>query len=515
MKSKILAAIDLGTNSFHLVIAKVNDKGMFKILLKEKEVVRLGELSNDMKYLSPEAVDRGISALKRFKLICDSVKAEKIRAVATSAIREAINNKTFLERAEKEVGLKIEIVSGFEEGRLIYLGVLQALPVFKKRILLVDIGGGSTEFLVGCKGQINFVDSIKIGSVRLTQKFFRNKKFKDTQIEETRLYVKSLLNPVIRDISKHNYSMVVGTSGTIVNVGTMIYAEENIYDPDTFNFNNFKYDNKQFQFLLKKIIKAETVSKISSIPGLDPRRADIITAGAIILEQILSELKISEIALSSYALREGIILDTINKEHDGIQIGNLDNIRYRSIINLAENCNYDKLHTEHVLKLSEKIFDFLKNHSYLEEKDKEYLEAAVLLHDIGHNISHTMHHRHSYYLIRNSELLGFNDEEIEIIANIARYHRKSHPKLKHEGYSRLTFESRDKVNKLAGILRISDGLDRGHNAVVKDIELFIKNNIFTVKTVTVNNISPVLEIWGANMRKGLFEESFKLQVKIF
>ncbi len=513
MNEKILAALDLGTNSFHLVIVKVNAKGQFKVLTRDKEVVRLGSSSNDMKYLADDAIERGIAALKRFKIVCDSFNAE-IRAIGTSAIREALNKDKFINAVYENTGINIEVVTGLEEARLIYLGVLQALEVYDKKILLIDIGGGSTEFLIGEKGIVLFAYSVKIGAVRLTQRYFRDKKIKQNAIEEALLFVKSVVNPVIRNLHEYKYDMVIGTSGTITNIGMINYAETNSYEDDQFILNNYVFDSESLKKAAKKIYKAETMSERCEIPGLDPARADIITAGAVILEQIFKELNLKNITVSSYALREGIIIDTISKQQTGFQLGNLSDVCYNSIITLAENCGYDKPHSEQALKLSVTLFDFLKEKFSLTDKDKEFLEAAALLHDIGHRVSHSQHHKHSYYLIKNSEMLGFNDNEIEMIANIARYHRKSHPKPKHEGYSRLNTADRDRVRKLAGIFRIADGLDRGHKQIVEGIEIKELNSTLNLHLKTKEGADPTLEIWGANLRKSLFEDSFGYKVVI-
>ncbi|MBI5403881.1 MAG: Ppx/GppA family phosphatase [Ignavibacteriae bacterium] len=512
-QNKILAAIDIGTNSFHLVVAKVDDKGIMKVLTRDKEVVRLGKSSTDMKYISEQAMQRGISTLKRFRLICDSFRAE-IRAVATSATREALNKEEFITRVFEATEIRIEVVSGFEEARLIYLGVLQALPVYKEKILLIDIGGGSTEFLIGEKGNVLYANSIKVGAVRLTEKYFSEGKFRKENIDEARLHVKSIINHIVRDLKDAGFSAVIGTSGTITNAGMIINAERNPETDANYNYNNFTYDRKSLNSAVKKITSCERISELKSINGMDADRTDIITAGAVILEQIFSELNLEKITLSNYALREGIIFDTINKEHNTLLKEDLGDIRYRSIISLAENCKYDKPHSEHVTKLALKIFGQIKEQYKLTEKDIEYLEAASILHDIGHNLSHAQHHKHSYYLIRNCELLGFNDEEIEIIANISRYHRKSHPKLKHDNFSKLSPKNKERVRKLAGILRIADGFDRGHNCIIRDVEIELTDAGFEFRVSVNAGTNPELEIWGANMRKTLFEEAFGKKVII-
>jgi exopolyphosphatase/guanosine-5'-triphosphate,3'-diphosphate pyrophosphatase len=514
--NNILAAIDIGTNSFHLIVVKIGDKGSFKIITRDKEVVRLGKSSSDMKYISADAVYRAVITLKRFKLICDSYNAE-IRAVATSAVREALNGEDFISEVFYKTGIKIEIISGYEEARLIYMGVLQSLPVFRNKILLIDIGGGSTEMLVGEKGEVIYANSTKIGTVRLTERFFPDKKFTPDAVEEAKVYARSLLFPVLRRIKEYSYDTVVGSSGTISTIGSIIHFLNNPETEDDSFLNNYIYDRDSLFRIAKKITRCLNVRQIEEIKGLDAQRADIITAGVIILEQIFNGLDINRITVSNYALREGIILDTIDKISGHRNLGAITDIRYKSVLNLAEHCNYDKQHSEQILQLSIKIFDFLiKNYPDFELSlaDKEYLEAASLLHDIGHSISHSQHHRHSYYLICNSNLLGFNNEELEVIANIARYHRKSHPKLKHDNFAKLNAINKDKVRKLAGILRVADGLDRGHSSAVADITMERSGNEINLFLKPNDSADLTLEIWGANMRKELFEESFNLKLNI-
>ena len=510
--NNILAAIDIGTNSFHLVIAKIDSKKRFTVLTRAKEVVRLGSSSNDMKYISPESIERGVETLKRFKLICDSFKAEII-AVATSATREALNKQVFLQKVLEETGIEISIVSGYEEARLIYLGVLQSLDIYNKKILLIDIGGGSTEFLIGEKGEVKIASSLKIGAVRLTNKFSLNDKINKSDLKNSKIFVKGAINQIVRSLEGNDYELAVGSSGTINNIGSIISADNNPAADYEISLNGFIIKKKPFHTALEKIYDAETLAERLSIPGLDPKRADIITAGAVILEQIFSDLKIEKMTLSSFALREGIIMNYIQQRSGEFDFGHLTDVRYSSVRHLGERTNYDRDHSDQVLKLANKIFDFVKLKFEFSDDEREYVEAAAILHDIGYYISHTDHHKHSYYLIRNADMLGFNDKEIEIIANIARYHRKSHPKIKHENFSKLDEQSKELVKKLAGILRIADALDRSHKGIVNDLDIGIKEKILEINLKSCNG-DPSLEIWGANIRKGLFEESFGYEVKL-
>lgn len=509
IKNGILSAIDIGTNSFHQIIAKIN-KDKFSIIDRTKEVVRLGISSTDMKYISEEAMDRGIIALKRFKTLSDLHNAT-IRAVATSAVREALNRTEFLRRVKSETGIDVEIISGYEEARLIYLGVLQSLPVFKDRVVVIDIGGGSTEFLYGQKGNVLFAESLKLGAIRFTQKYFTNEKLDMSSVYECRESVKGTIVPIIRNLDKKNIDHFIGTSGTISNIASIIKGIDRFDSVQT--LNNFTFTKKELTEVIDMILSHKTNLERSKITGLDPVRADIIVAGAIILEQIFSELKIKEMTYSDYSLREGVVLDTIHKSNGEKKLLGLTDIRYKSVLYLMEICKVDEKHAKQVTKLSLQLFDSLKNIHKLSITEREYLEAASLLHDVGYYISHTQHHRHSYYIIRNAELLGFSDREIELISNIARYHRKSHPKIKHEGFSRLSIDDQEKVRRLAGIIRIADGLDRSHLSSISKIEPHIVGKTINLKLKIIDNRDVSLDIWGAERKKELFEETFGYKIK--
>jgi len=519
MNKPRIAAIDIGTNSFHLIIGEADtNTGKFNVLGRERELVRLGSGSTDMKYLHDDAMGRGIEVLKRFKGLADSAGA-KVRAIATSAVREALNQNVFIRRVKEDTGIKIELASGVEEARYIYLGVMQALPVFDKRVLLIDIGGGSTEFLIGFQREITYDISLKLGAIRLTQRFFsrrdglpKDKEIDSKSIKTCRKFISGYMAPVTRESKKYNYEMAVGSSGTIGNIANMINFSRG--GTSETKLNNFTFSAKELFDTVDMVTEAKSVKQLSKIPGLDADRADIITAGILILEQIFREMKIREMTYSEYALREGILFDTIEKKYSGEKAEYLHNIRLRSVMHIAENYRADKEHSMHVTGLALKIFDQLIEIHKLGRLEREYLEAAGILHEVGLFVSHSQHHRHSYYLVRNSEMLGFTENEKEIIANIARYHRKSHPKLKHAEFTKLSEEDQLLVRKLAGILRIADGLDRSHSYAVKDINCEVIDGDVIIKLTGENNNSDFeLDIWGAEIKKSLFEETFGLKVK--
>ncbi|MEJ5350892.1 MAG: Ppx/GppA phosphatase family protein [Melioribacteraceae bacterium] len=514
MKGQNLAAIDLGTNSFHLIVVKIKDNGNFEIIDREKEVIRLGEgSSGDIKIILPQAIERAINCLKRFKGIAESHNA-KIRAVATSAVREAHNKNEFIQKVYDEVGIDIEIISGYEEARLIYLGALKALPIFNKKILLIDIGGGSTEFLIGEKGNPIYSVSLKIGAVRLSQKFFPDYIISDTRIKECRKWVEGEIYPTVNHLLNEGYELTVGTSGTIMSVGLMINALKKENSNSIVNLNNFVFNKDELEKIAEEILKRKTPEKRKKIPAMDEKRADIIPAGIIILKTIFDLLKIQEITISNYALREGIIIDTLQKHSSELNKPILSDIRKESVKHLAEKCNYDKIHCEHVAKLSLQMFDDLKNLHQLKDEFRELLEAAAILHDVGYNISHANHHHHSYYLIKNSELLGFNENEIDIIAHTARYHRKSHPKPSHIEFEMLQGETKQIIKKLSAILRLADSVDRTHRQIIKNIKTEVKGDNVILHLECDNKLKPDIELWNLERRKGLFEEVFKKKIKV-
>jgi exopolyphosphatase/guanosine-5'-triphosphate,3'-diphosphate pyrophosphatase len=511
MAPKRLAAVDIGTNSIHLVIADVfPETGKFKILGREREMVRLGSGSGDMKFLSKEAIGRGLDTLNRYKALADAANAP-VRAIATSAVREAINRNDFIDLVRDYTGIKVEVASGVEEARYIYLGVLQALPVYDKKILLIDIGGGSTEFLIGQHREIFYDDSIKLGAVRVTHKFFDSDDVSSKAVKDCRKYVKGMMNPFIREVRKFDFEQAVGCSGTVVSAAAMINARRN--GEEEKRLNNFTFTRKELFEIVDEIIEAGTVKKIAKLPGLYPERADIILAGALVLEQIFKELDLKTMTVSEFALREGIILDSIEKMSKKGKT-HLRDIKYKSVIHLAENFKYEKSHAHHVTGLALSIFDQTKELHKLGNAEREYLEAAAILHEIGNFVSHSQHHRHSYYLIRNSELLGFTENEKEIIANVARYHRKSHPKPKqHPEFAKLSGDEKHIVRKLASILRIADGLDRTHSSAVLGVTISPveggKGGLTLLLTKKPGcNGTLELEIWGAEQKKKLFEDTF-------
>ncbi|TGN17342.1 Ppx/GppA phosphatase family protein [Leptospira idonii] len=509
---KILAAIDLGTNSFHIVIVRIRPDGTLDSLTKEKESVRLGSGSGDYAVIQDDAIERGIACLKRFKTLAESYKAE-IRAVATSALREAENRDIFLSRAEKEVGLKIDVVSGNEEARLIYLGILQGLPVYDKRILMIDIGGGSTELLVGEKGEILFSTSLKLGAIRLTEKFLKKDPITMMDLQKCRIHIESVLSSFLPQIEQWKPFQVIGSSGSITSVASMI-LEKKGEKRERLNGAEFTYD--QFKEIRKAVLEADSIKKRLKIPGLDAKRGDIIVAGILVLDEVLHRLKSPSLVVSDFALRDGIVYDTIESWYrfENTTLPALDNIREKAIKSVSNLYPQGKKHAEQVAKLTLQLFDDLKELHGLGAQEREYLETACHLHQVGLCISHHSYHKHSYYIIKNAEsMVGFSNAEIEIIALVARYHRKGGPKGKHEEFKVLRIEDQTLVKKLAAFLRIGDGLDRSEKSLLDRVEAKTEGNKVICEMIHKKESDPHLELWSVEEKKDLFEETFGVKLE--
>ena len=512
---KIIAAIDVGTNSFHLLIVQIENSTRLKFRVIEhiREVVRLGAGSSDMKTISVPATQRAIDALRRFKKIADSYNAS-VRAIGTSAVREALNQNQFIMQVSKATGITIEIVSGFEEARFIYLGVLQRLQVYNKKIVLLHIGGGSSEILIGQRRNILYDNCIKLGAIRLTDRFFADGKFRQSSIDKCRDYVAGMLGPIERSVENEGYETAIGSSGTIIAIAQIALASGE-KAPGTGNrLNGIVLSRKSILSAINTIISARSAKELSKLPGIDEERADILLAGAIILEQFLLKFGIKELLLSEGSLKEGVVFDSIEKIHRPQSTHHFNTLRRRSVENLAQTFAVEKKHAVHSAFLSLRFFDEMKrlNPAYVDfsfsEENRELLEYAAYLHDIGFFLSHAQHHRHSWYLIRNAELLGFTEHEKALMANIARYHRKSHPRQKHIEFMELDSNGQNTVRHCASLLRIADGLDRSHNGIVRTIHCSIKQSRIICTVESRPGVDITLELWGAEQKKGLFEEVY-------
>jgi exopolyphosphatase/guanosine-5'-triphosphate,3'-diphosphate pyrophosphatase len=497
------AAIDIGTNSIHMVVARIGPGGGLDVITREKESVRLGHGSGDMNELDADAVDRGIATLTRFRRLAESFDA-KLRAVATSAVREAANRDEFIRRARDEAGIDVEVISGVEEARLIHLGVLQAVPVFDRQHLTVDIGGGSTEFVVAKSDQVHVARSVKLGAIRLTDRFFPEGTVRTRNVRDCRSYVDAYLAPLAHEIEPWGFDVAVGSSGTIVAIATMIEHRRG-RDPSR-GVNNVAFSREELADVVEALVAARTPEmRLADVPGLDARRADIIVGGAILLEEIFDTLDITSMVVSEYALREGALLDLARQQNDDA-FHHLSDIRRQGVQRVIELFERDRAHVEHSTDLALRLFDATRSIHGLGTGERDLLEAGGFLHNVGLFISHSAHHKHSYYVIRNSDqLVGFTDHEVEIMALVARYHRKSVPSARHTEFAALSEHDRRIVSLLAGMLRVGIALDRTHSHVVRDITCTVRLGTLATTVHLRPGAEATLELYTAAQRKDLLE----------
>jgi exopolyphosphatase/guanosine-5'-triphosphate,3'-diphosphate pyrophosphatase len=504
-----IAALDIGTNSFHLVIAKPVVGG-FEVVTRERQAVRIGHGGGEMKLLEPDAIERGIACLTRMQKIAESHNAQ-IRAVATSALREAKNQEEFVKRARKEAKIEIEVISGVEEARLIHLGALYAIGDHEHPMLLCDIGGGSTEIVLANDDDILLSRSFKLGAIRLTDRFFASELLHPSALSSCRSFVRSTLTILQAEVEEFGYDIAVASSGTAETIARLICAQSG--KPAPLTFNRFEFGRTEIAATVKLLAETPTVVERQQRFKLDPGRADIILAGAIILEGIADVYGVKNFMFSDYALREGVLIDTLQRQGRGPKTEVLD-AAMRSVRLLADRCDDRPDHAEHVARLACQLFDKLHKLLNINEPNRRLLEAAALLANVGVVISHSKHHLHSYYVIRNSELVGLSDREIEIIAQIARYHRKGSPKLEHPEFAALSADDQHIVSGLAGILRIAIGLDRTQDGRVNKLTVNSSDKELEIAMKTTNNQDSELNVYAANERKGLLSEVIGLRVKV-
>lgn len=505
----VIAALDVGTNSFHLVIAKPVELG-FEVITTEKEVVRLGHGAGDMKQLEPDAIERGLACLKRMAEISE-IHHASLRAVATSAVREAKNRNEFIKRARKEAGVEIEIISGIEEARLIHLGAKHAVAVGEQPMLLCDIGGGSTELVLAAGDEILLSRSFKLGAVRLTDRFFSTEALHPSAVSSCRKFVRSMLATIKPEVGELGFEVAVGSSGTVEALAKIAIKMNE--EPEPKSLNRYEFKATDLTKIIETLADVPTIKDRAKKFEIENSRADIILAGAIILEGIALSYDVAKFTYSDYALREGVLYDTLARENLLEHPEDFDPA-LQSIKQLADRCDDRPEHSANVAKIAVSLFDCLQKRLKLAPLSRRYLEAAALLANVGVIISHSKHHLHSYYVIRNSELVGLTDREIELIAVIARYHRKSAPKESHPEFSQLSEEDQKLVRSLAAILRIAIGLDRTQDGRVKSVTVRAEDEQFLIFAKASAKADLELNLYAANERRSMLSELLDTRVKV-
>ncbi len=499
-----IAAIDIGTNSIHMIVVEAKGRNV-RVIDREKDMIQLGLSSLDGQPLTEEAMDRGVSSIARMAEIAARWKVSEIVAVATSAVREAPNRREFLTRVRDASGVKVRIISGEEEADLIFRAIRTAVDLDGATGLAVDIGGGSVELIVGTEDEIYFAASEPLGSLRMAQRFDLQNKPLKRSLRACRAFAAERFARHRKRIGKLGVDLCVGTSGTILTLAGLSPGGDTIEEGSS----GLKVlEVATLRAIIEQLSGMTAKERVQTF-SLDEKRAATILAGAIVLDEACSAFGIESLVACPVAIREGIIESRISQLSSPSRGGG--SLRRRSVLALARRTDCDLKHGAHVARLATRIFDQTIKLHCLPTESRELLHYAALVHESGLHISDRGHHKHSYYLIRHADLRGFTEEQLLIIANVARYFRKAPPRDEHPNLSELSATQRADVEKLSSILRIAAGLDRGNRQRVRDVAVRVARDSARFLVRTRANAS--VEISSAEKRARYFGEMFDVRVR--
>lgn len=505
---KPFAVIDIGTNSIRLGVVQPEKDLAYSLLNQQKEVVRLGEGEYASNRLTHDAIDRGILVLSKFVEMARGYDVADITVLATSALREAENQSDFVERAREDLGVDVHVISGAEEARLILLGVLSGVDVGSQKALVMDIGGGSTELAVGDQTGPLLLESLKLGAIRVSGIFTEGETGAITPQLYRRMqeYVRGVAVHSVQRVREVGFQLMLGSSGTILNMAEMAARSkgETIAGPRGYYVRVEELEEQAAR------LRAMKLEERRRVPGINPERADIIVAGSTVLTTLMRELNAPGLMTSDRALREGMVVDRLARTTGSPDAVLADSVRNRSVFQLARRCQFEEDHARAIARLACSLFDQFQQLGLhrLGVVERELLYYAAILHDIGGFISYTDHHRHGYYLVRYSPLLGFDATEIQMLAAIVLHHRKKLPKAKEEAMLGLNRAQRDIVTILSVILRLAESMDRGHLAGVEEVHASVDERNGTLTLELVSSSDCQLELWGLENQRAAVREVF-------
>ena len=494
------AVIDVGSNAIRWQIAAVDHPKHYRIVAQDRQPVRLGHEVFHTGKLDARAADSALRVFRDFKNAAGRYKAKAMRAAGTSALREAEDSAKFIRRAKSE-GVPLEALSEQDEARLISLGIMSGLRFHLPLGLFLDIGGGSVEVSVADQSNTYCLFSLPLGAVRLTERFFSADPPRYREIKNLREHVRSRIASVARRVQKEKFTMAFGSGGTL----TALAETDQRKEPSLIVLRR-----QRLKALLDMLIERPVAERARMISG-DPKRADIIVAGGLVLHEIMAAIDLDYLFVSRRGLRDGLMVDLLQRSYPGSGAWHPDAERAESLEQVCQKYSYDIGHSRQVSQLALNLFYQLQPLHKLPEKYVGILHAAAILHDIGLFIGDAKHHKHSYYLIKSSGMKSFNKLDLELVANIARYHRKAHPSQKHLSFSQLSPPDQDVVRKLSSLVRVADALDFRREQRVESVSCaFGKARTLTIAAAAAENIKEELQ-WAA--KKGqLIQEVFNIEL---
>lgn len=501
-----ISAIDIGSNSIRQTIADVSPTGAIRVVDDMKAAPRLGAGLYEKGSLSEIAIQNALTTLSRMAALANQLGVHRTEVVATSAVRDASNGDQFLKQVKAETGLTVKVLRGDDEARLSFRSALAHFDLGVGRAVVMDIGGGSLELALSADGLVERLISLPLGALRMTEQYLNSEKKKG--MRRLRKYVRRELR---RNVAARHWhaSRIICSGGTFTSLAAIFLARTGIENAKT--VHGTVIPRVELEHIIDTLYSM-SVEERQTVPGLSAARSDIIVGGLAVAAEVVARLEAREVVISAYGIREGILLESAHVTPTPADPGEA---RDRSVRELAERSHYEEPHSKHVQKLALQLFDSIGQRLGCTSDDRTLLSDAALLHDIGYHISYDKHNKHSYHLIEHADLLGMTPAEQIILANVARYHRGAEPKKKHVNYGGLEKSMRETIKKLAGILRVADGFDRGHSGAVAEIKVRWLERALRLTAVPSrqsNNLR--LELWGAARKSNLLSEIAGVPVEI-
>lgn len=500
-----MAAIDIGSNSIRLVVAEAQSDGRYRILDEERESTRLGRSLSSSGKLDSESMEASLDALRRFKSIAAGLGVETVQAIATCAVREASNGAEFCQRVLEQLELPIEVISAEKEAHFAFHSVRRRFDLAGKNSLLVDIGGGSTEIVLASGELIEAIYTTNLGAVRIAEKFGGGQSMAGDDFGRMQKWIDTQLKKKTDKLSMPPH-MLIGSGGTFTTLGNMVMASKG---KSRLPVAGTQLSRAELRHLIDRLRKL-SVKQRREVPGLSVDRADIIVPGLAVIDRVMRRFKVNLIQVHSYGVRDGLLLSMIERMQGGEETVPPDEVA--QIERFAIACGVELENAQHSATLAVQIYDGLCEFFGLEPADRRLLDAAARMQDVGYLINYEGHHKHSYHLIVHSRIEGFRPEELEIIANVARYHRGAEPKQKHDNFRRLSKSDQKRVQQMASILRIAGGLDRTHNQTVQSVR--VTGSKKQIELIVAAAEYPEVNLWAARRRTGMFEKVFGSEMTI-
>ncbi len=498
-----IAAFDLGSNSFHLLVADAHPDGTFEPVLTDKEMLRLGSVVAANGEIGPAKAAAAVEVVRRFRALAESQEAEELVACATAAFREATDSLAVVDRIESETGVKVRVISGREEARLIFGAVRASVVIDPGPGLALDLGGGSLEVMIGDARGLDWATSLKLGVARLTADQVRSDPPSGGDCRRVTSTVTKAIQRILPEIEKRRPGIAIGSSGTLEALIRLAANRRTGSVPPS--VNQLAVKAREIELLTEWLL-GMTSAERAGLPGVDARRADLLPAGALLLTTILDLTGIDEIIGSEWALREGMVLDAIGHHTRGEWDPDPKSLRRESVLSLCRRYGWNEPHSTKVARLAVELFDGTNALHELGPADRELLEFGALLHDVGEHVSMDAHERHSAYLIENGRLRGFSPDEIDVLACLGRFHKRGTPKQSFPAFARMKDAKQRRVTQLIALLQVADGLDRSHGGPVRDVRVYAGDGAVEVVVEADDDID--LELWGLRRKRELFEKVF-------